>query len=96
MDASFSFVNHPFKYTPGDEHPAGRERWFNRFVIDTDVKEENTNIYVLSNPAPGVTDARPAEAPPAFPKTPDPARLAEALGADDFAALAMTKVQERE
>jgi hypothetical protein len=101
-EASFSFVNHPFKYTPGDTHPAGRERWFNRFVILRQLKDDM--IYALSNPAPGVTDAAlPAEPPPAFPNTPDPARLAEALDADDFDALAdtgpavaliMTKVQK--
>ena len=61
-------------------------------------------IFALSNPAPGVTDAAlPAEPPSAFPNTPDPARLAEALDADDFAALAdpgaavaliMTKVRK--
>jgi hypothetical protein len=66
------------------------------------------NLYtynVLSNPAPRVTDAPPTEQAtpgPAFPKTPDPARVAEALDADDFAAFladtgavvasAMTKV----
>jgi hypothetical protein len=101
-EASFSFVNHPFKYTPGDTHPAGRERWFNRFVILRQLKDDM--IFALSNPAPGVTDAAlPAEPPSAFPNTPDPARLAEALDADDFAALAdtgaavaliMTKVQK--
>jgi hypothetical protein len=88
-DASFSFVNHPFKYTPGDEHPAGRERWFNRGIIDKDDKDEYT-LYALANPAPGVTDAPPAEAPVEFPKTPVPAAVAAALDADDSAALADT------
>jgi hypothetical protein len=75
-------------------YTAGRERWFNRFVIEESKDEnKNTMIYMLSNPAPGVADDAPAaeaHALPAFPNTPDPARLAAALDAGDFSALADT------
>jgi hypothetical protein len=95
-DASFSFVNHPFKYTAGTagaDHKADRQRWFNRVVIDSDGKDGKEDMYVLANPAPGATNAPPAEATPpagpvAFPKAPDPAAVAAALDADDSAALA--------
>lgn len=80
---SHSFVNEPFKYTAGDDTPTGGERWLNRFIID----EDDEKVYFLSV-AEGETT--PDTLAAASLKVPDPALLAEALIAQDFAPLADT------
>lgn len=72
-----TFVNEPFKYTPGDEQPAGRQTWLNRFVVVDD-----DTVYTLTTAEePGLSFSKEA---------PDPALFAEAFVAGNFAALADT------
>jgi hypothetical protein len=82
-DESYSFVNEPFKYTAGEETPTGRERWLNRFVID----EDDDTVYFLSV---AESESTPDGIAAASLKVPDPALLAEALSAEDFAPLSDT------
>jgi len=82
-DGSYSFVNEPFKYTLGDNNPAGHVRWLNRYSFD----ESGEMLYMLANAA---TLGDMSDELPALPKAPDPAQIAAAIDSNDFAALTDT------
>jgi hypothetical protein len=84
VDGSFTFVNQPFKYTPGGEHPAGREDWVNRVFID----EAGETIYALSNAEPPGSVSM--DEVPALLKVLDPVKIVEAFDANNFDAVADT------
>ena len=42
----YTYVNEPFKYTPGKDHRAGRESWLNKFIIVG--RDDKDTVYWLS------------------------------------------------
>ena len=83
-DGFFTFINHPFKNTPGGDHPAGREDWVNRVFIDA----AGETIYMQSNAE--LPDSVSMDEVPALLKVLDPVRIAEAFDAKKIDALADT------